>query len=378
MIKNNFKIALLAILSVTLIVPLAINAQADENATITITRHIEEDEFKDTVEQIHMMNAEQTRLREQVGVDNSARFSELDSAIQQLMPILDKHQEQTFAKYYIEPVRKQYLETVETDLRASVYDALADRVDYFSVNLNTKDKIVEVVLSDPNKVETIEKLLDNQPTDVQYNITVAEYSDLACANQTDDCNPIVGGIEIEGDCTLGLPVRTGSWPFYSYHFVTAGHCINDNADMNQPNESSGEIGDSTDSRYESTCDCAISDKTTGTTSNSKVWRSSNNYLTITSESTSRPADGTDITVFGVSSGFVQSEVTDPNHTFYHNGVNWDLVQIEYALSGGDSGAPVANAAGNKILGIVKGGDGYDSDFSPWDQVESKFGGLTLH
>lgn len=381
MITNNIKIALSAVLSVAILIasPIAINAQTE---TVTITRHIGDDEFKDTVEQIHMMRAEQARLNEQMeseNVDNSDRISALDSAIKKLTPILEKYQQQTFAEYYIEPARKQYLEEIEADLRSNVYNALIGKVDYIGVNLNEKDKVIEIVLSDPNEVKTIEKILESQPTDVEYTITIAEYRDLACANQTDDCDPIVGGIEVEGFCSLGLPVRTGFWPFYSYHFVTAGHCIADNADLNQPNNLAAEkIADSTDSRYESTCDCALSDKTTSTTSYSKVWRSSNNYLPITSEATSRPSSGTNVVVFGVSSGFVQSVVKNPNHTFYYNGVNWDLVQIEYALTGGDSGAPVTDAAGSKILGIVKGGDGLDSDFSPWDQVEVKFGGLSLY
>ena len=148
--------------------------------------------------------------------------------------------------------------------------------------------------------------------------------------------------------------------------------------MNQPNASSGKIADSTDSRYESTCDCAISDKTAWETSNSKVWRISNNYLTITSESTSRPASGTDVVIFAKVTGFAQGEVDNPNHTFTFNGVDWDLVKIDYEISGGDSGGAVTNAAGSQIFGILKGfGTGY-SDYSPWDQVEAKFGGLQLH
>jgi hypothetical protein len=380
MTTKYIKIALFAVLTVAALIasPIAIHAQTEP---VKITRHIGEDEFKNTVEQIHMMRAEQTRLNEQMQieeVDNSAKIANLDTAIEKLMPILDKHQEQTFAKYYIEPARKQYLEGVESDLRSNVYDALINKVDYFGVNLDEKDKVIEIVLSDQNEVKTIQALLQNQPTDVEFRITVDQYQDAACANTTDDCDPIVGGIEIEGICSIGLPVRTGFWPFYSYHFVTAGHCISDNADMNQPDSGSPKIAGSTDSRYESTCDCAISDKTTSTTSNSKVWRSSNNYLTITSESTSRPSTGTNVAVFGKITGFAQGEVTNPNHTFYYNGVNWDLVKIDYQISEGDSGGAVTNASGNQIFGILKGfGTGY-SDYSPWDQVEAKFGGLQLH
>ena len=380
MTTKNFKISLFAVLTVAIMIasPIAINAQSQ---TEPITRFIDEDEFKSTVGEIHVMRAEQSRLNDQMEIeeiDNSARISELDLEIEKLMPILEKHQKQNYAKHYIEPTRKQYLESVESDLRSDVYDALIGKVNYFGVNLNTENKIIEIILDDESQVKTIESLLKNQPTDIEYTMSVEQYQDAACANTTDDCDPIVGGIEIEGDCSIGLPVRTGSWPFYSYHFVTAGHCISDNADMNQPNASSGKIADSTDSRYESTCDCAISDKTAWETSNSKVWRSSNNYLTITSESTSRSASGTDVAIFAKVTGFAQGEVDNPNNTFTFNGVDWDLVKIDYEISGGDSGGAVTNAAGSQIFGILKGfGTGY-SDYSPWDQVEAKFGGLQLH
>ena len=190
MTTKNFKISLFAVLTVAIMIasPIAINAQSQ---TEPITRFIDEDEFKSTVGEIHAMRAEQSRLNDQMEIeeiDNSARISELDLEIEKLMPILEKHQEQNYAKHYIEPTRKQYLESVESDLRSDVYDALIGKVNYFGVNLNTENKIIEIILDDESQVKTIESLLKNQPTNIEYTISVEQYQDAACANTTDDCD----------------------------------------------------------------------------------------------------------------------------------------------------------------------------------------------
>lgn len=113
-----------------------------------------------------------------------------------------------------------------------------------------------------------------------------------------------------------MPVRDGFWPFYSYHFITAGHCIDDNDGMGQPDWSASlKIADSTDSRYVGDCDCAISTKTTSTTY-SGAWRSSSTLLATYEESTSRPADGTFLTFSGLTSNLVNRIFYQPPERLY--------------------------------------------------------------
>ena len=151
---------------------------------------------------------------------------------------------------------------------------------------------------------------------------------------------IPGGIEIEGDCTLGLPVRKGSWPLYTYGFITAGHCLDDSEVMNQPNKRSPKIGNKTDSRYTNDCDCAWSAKAAVTTSKSAIWRSPNNYLTIYNEAADLPAKGDMVVLSGKTSGFKMGQIVDGNFKMRAGGVDWDLTSHNIKTGGGDSGAPM--------------------------------------
>lgn len=373
MITKNLKIALFSVLVIAVIVATPNAILAQENETSKLARHVSEEEFRETQIRVLDLRSEQNKLEEQLseGIDTTQQIAVLDRKISALMPILDKHQEQNFEKYYIEPVRKAQLEKAELELRNKVAEL---GLDGYAVNLNYLTKTIEVVTSDPSKNSSVSSLFAPYEVNIPIEFTNGDFTidDFACANQTDDCDPIVGGIEIEGDCSLGLPVRDGSWPFYTYHFITAGHCIADNEDMNQPNESSGEIGDNTDSRYVGDCDCAKSDKTTSTSSSSKVWRSSNNYLTVTTESSSRPAAGTDLTSSGKSSGFEFGEVVDGSYTVYAGGINWDLIRHDMSLTGGDSGGPIGDADFSEIIGIEKGEIGGVPVATAWEEIDKDF------
>ncbi|MCE2498039.1 MAG: hypothetical protein J4F28_03440 [Nitrosopumilaceae archaeon] len=92
------------------------------------------------------------------GADDSEKKRELDSKIDRLMPILEKHQEQQFAKHYIEPVRKAQMELAESNLREGVARL---GFDSYAVNLNTLTKTIEIVTDDPAKNEQVRALFDS-------------------------------------------------------------------------------------------------------------------------------------------------------------------------------------------------------------------------
>lgn len=151
--------------------------------------------------------------------------------------------------------------------------------------------------------------------------------------------------------------------------------------MNQPNESSPEIGDNADSRYVGDCDCAWVPKTTSTTSKSEIWRSSNNYITVYNEASTRPADGTNIVISGKSSGFEFGSVVDGTFTIYAGGMNWDLIRHNIDMAGGDSGSPVGDADASDILGIHKGeihsGSNVYHVATAWEEIDKDFS-VSLH
>lgn len=342
-----------------------------------ITRHVTDEEFRQAQIQVLDLRSDLNRIETKgfYGADDSAEKRVIDSQIEQLMPLLDKHQQQQFAKHYIKPTKKAQLEQAELGLR---YDLSELRFGSYAVNLNTLTKTIEVVTDDPSKNPQVRALINNYASDISFTLENGEFTvvDQTCNSQTSDCNPIVGGIEVEGDCTLGLPVRKGSWPFYTYGFITAGHCISNGEDLNQPNESSPEIGNNADSQYVGDCDCAWVPKTTSTTSKSQIWRSPNNYLTVYNEASARPADGTNIVISGKNSGFEFGRIVDGTFTITADGINWDLIRHDIDMEGGDSGAPIGDADASDILGIHKGeirnGSNVYHVATAWEEIDKDF------
>ncbi len=370
---------LLSFCVTAVIITLTVITQGDiAQGDTTITRHVTYDEVHNAQIKILDLRVQQNKI--ETGVFGAMETAEINRQIAELMPILDKYQEQLHAKYYIEPTRLAYLEQVEEDLRNEISKM---GFDGWGVNLNALTKIMEIHTNNASKNTQIEALIAKYP-DVPMNLTNGEVIliDHACATQINDCNPIVGGIEIEGNCTLGMPIRNGTWPWHTYGFITAGHCINDSQDMNQPNEHSPEIGDRTDSRYTGNCDCAWSTKTTNTPSSSSIWRSPNNYLTVYNEATDRPEKGDMIVLSGKTSGFKFGHIVNGNFKMQAGGIDWDLISHDIKAKGGDSGAPIGDADASHIIGIHKGTitkkDGsVHYVATAWEEIDKNFS-VNLH
>jgi len=151
---------------------------------------------------------------------------------------------------------------------------------------------------------------------ISFSIEHRTFEDEACSRQYHDCDPIIGGIKVanhDSSFSLGLPVQK-NW--LEYGFIVAGHSAANGSSLYQPSLSNSyKIGVDADSRYISDCDCAYVKKSTWATSDSSVWRSPNNYLTISFEASARPAMGTQVVLFGGYSGFQQGEVTNPNYSY---------------------------------------------------------------
>ena len=346
-----------AVLSIFVIIAAMISmvAVVQDNDTVAhgdvkITRHVTEEEARNA--QIKILDLRALQGKIESGVLGAAELVEINRQIGSLMPILDKYQEQEHAKHYIEPTRLAYLERAEEEIR----DYLATMgFESYGVNLNTLTKIMEIVTDDSSKNAQIEAFVSRY-TDMPFEIANGPIIliDQACAAQTDDCDPVVGGVEIEGGCTFGLPVRKGSWPLYTYGFITAGHCLDDSEVMNQPNKRSPKIGNKTDSHYTNDCDCTWSAKDTVTPSKSAIWRSPNNYLTIYNESDDLPVKGDMVVLSGKTSGFKMGQIVDGSFKMRAGGVDWDLISHDIKTGGGDSGAPIGDADASHIIGIHKG------------------------
>lgn len=373
------------------LVPLTIIAQ--EGNVVTTTRHVTEDEFQISQDVIHELRGKQNKIENEALVFGEStkmarQIAELDAEIAKHMPVLDKYQEQKHAEYHIEPERRAHLESVERDLRQLVTNLAEENgVTSHAVNLDEKTQTIRVLFNKDFFKTDLENLTKQYANNISFDIVVGEITlvDTSCASRTSDCDPIVGGIKGvagagQGPCTIGLPVEDG---WLNYGFITAGHCVDDNEKFYQPTGASEDykIGDSTVSHYIGSCDCALVDKTTWTTSKSQIWRQAGTYLTVASESSARPASGTNLIQSGLTTGYKTGEVVDGNFVFTHNGITWDLIEVDMSNSGGDSGAPIASSTGSKIYGIVKGYVDIGPLIGPperhyiatsWDEIDSQF------
>ena len=139
--------------------------------------------------------------------------------------------------------------------------------------------------------------------------------------------------------------------------------------------------ETTDSRSNPDCDCAFVEENTSTNTYSQIWRSSNNYLTVSNEGGSRATAGSDIVISGQKTGFHFGEIEIANLVFTYQGVTYDWMSHDIsALDGGDSGAPIGDADASDIEGIVKGnivisGGPYHGTHhiaSAWEELDSDF------
>ena len=297
--------------------PINVNEQTEES--------ISKNSFIDAVQQVHDIRSEkltlqQENLNEEISMEdktmNERAIAALDAQISEKMEILNDYEEQRKALYYIEPAREQYILSIVSELRdeVSIFAELVGMHSY-GVNINYLEKGITISTSDASYNGILREIIDKYPQDVKINITHGMAADYSCGSRTSDCDPIVGGIQSQsnsgiGPCTLGLPVMRGK---NTAGFITAGHCLNDDDQLHQPNNGwFNQIGNNADSRYESTCDCAYAVKTTDTSSHSWVLRDLNTYLQITREGIARPSQGTQVVMFGVVNGFQQGEVLHSN------------------------------------------------------------------
>ncbi|MGQ0771594.1 MAG: hypothetical protein ACT4NT_02310 [Nitrososphaerota archaeon] len=208
------------IAAIVIATPLAVIGQQGEE--ITIAKQVTEEEFHTAQDKVHELRGEQNKLENEAlvsgeTVEITQKIAELDAEIARYMPILEKHQEQKYAEYYIEPERKVQLESVELDLRKKVATfAEQNGVSAYAVNLDEKSQTIQVLFDGESLKDNLDELTKQYASDIQFEVIVGKITlvDTACAFQSDDCDPIVGGIKAvadvgQGPCTIGLPVEDG-------------------------------------------------------------------------------------------------------------------------------------------------------------------------
>lgn len=231
--------------------------------------------------------------------------------------------------------------------------------------------------------------------DVPMKILSGKFVRDACASQTSDCTPLWGGIQVQSRSpfgttgTLTIPAQTLSG---KVGFIMSGHVAG--------NGVTGQTVGQATTRTVGTVitnpiltnrvsDSAFVEKSTGITTEDKIWKSATTFFTVTGKATSSTTPvGTAVQMQGISShlqsGFIQGKGLT---VFDSLGTLTGQVAASYTSAGGDSGAPVFSSGATSVtfygihvgkFCIVEGGHPPCIDptnqvtiYSPWEGIKGE-------
>lgn len=183
----------------------------------------------------------------------------------------------------------------------------------------------------------------------------------ACASQTSDCSPIVGGIKIEvansEACSLGFQAKRLVGVTYETGFITAGHCSDGSASpsLNVEQATSPDVGTLLIEKYQanSNCDCAwvkaLAGISVGDTIYSGISPSEVGTVTVNSAVTGKGYASTSQSglVTDSSEDFWTEDDGDEGAVFLRSHF---VVDFEMGL--GDSGGPVYRTSDSDLFGTM--------------------------
>lgn len=304
----------------------------------------------------------------------------LEKTIDNKTMILVGIQDDLYDRYTIEPVLKTKLEQAKErakELRSELdipFNGIGISHSKHALNLRIDVNALTVEKDETYYRTLLEKEFGNLPMIVSFTVN----EDESCTSVTANCDPIVGGIEMEADghapCSIGLPVTRSSVEGY----ITAAHCVNTGSgsanDVFQPRDAAGaKIGDTTVRVYAEECDCAFIDHSGGEDTETSIWYSSNYYISVTGY-TDRVGNGSLVMFTGQTSGTKVAIVDNNTDTFTVNSIDFDVISTTtHVTDGGDSGGSWSSLAKSTFYGLHKGGDSGASYFIPWENVEAELG-----
>jgi hypothetical protein len=267
------------------------------------------------------------------------------------------------------------------------------------VDTGTNTLIVGIDSDAPlSKTAYLEKL-KTDVGDVPVKILSGKFVRDACNTQSSNCSPLWGGIQVQsssiiGDIgTLTLPAQTLSG---KVGFIMSGH-VAGNGITGQT------IGQATTSRLVGTVvtnpslsnrvsDSAFVEKLSSITTESKIWKSSSTFFTVTGKATSSTTNiGTPVQMQGIASGLKSGNIIGKGLTVFDSaGTLTSQVAATYTSAQGDSGAPIFSSGTSSVtfygihvgkFCIVEGGHPPCQNplnaitvYSPWEGIK---GELTL-
>jgi len=391
MITKTTKTVLLAAILSAILIPVSVMAldqkpMSSEEEVAMIQVHVD-DLYKATTDladkktELTNLNKSDTTTVQEINA-TELEISALEKTIDNKTMILVGIQDDLYDRYTIEPVLKAKLEQAKErvkELRSELdipFNGIGISHSKQALNLR-----IDMNALTTEKDQTYYRtLLEKEFKGVPMIISFTTVNDESCTSVTANCDPIVGGIEIEADghtpCSMALPVTRNSVEGY----ITAAHCVNIGSgsanDVFQPRENTGsKIGDTIVRVLTQDCDCAFIDHSgSEDASGSKIWYSSNYYITVTGY-TDRIGNGSLVMFTGQTSGTKVAIVDDNTDVVTHSGVtDIDVVSTTtHVTDNGDSGGAWSSLAKSNFYGIHSAGDTGASYFIPWENVEAELG-----
>ncbi len=386
--KTTKSVLFVAILS-AIIIPASVLALDQKPLTpeaevAMIQTHVDElydatTKLADKTQELDALNSSGTSTIKEINATEKD-ISDLEKTIDNKTVILVGIQDDLYDRYTIEPVLNAKLEQAKE--RAKV---LRDEMDipFNGIGISHSQKALNLRIDE--KSLTVEKdeayyrtLLKKEFAGIPMIISFTTIEPEGCALQQANCDPIVGGVQMEAKnhdpCTISLPVTRSGVEGY----ITASHCVNTGSgtanDVFQHTESAGtKVGDTTVRIFTDDCDCAFIDHSGGEDTETKIWYSSNYFITVTGY-TDRVSNGALVMVTGQNSGSKVAIVDDNTDTASYSGLNVDTISTTtHVTQGGDSGAPWSSLAKSNYYGLHVAGDSGASYFVPWENVEAELG-----
>ncbi|MDE1841807.1 MAG: hypothetical protein KGI09_07995 [Thaumarchaeota archaeon] len=335
------------------------------------------------------------------GINN--QINTIQGQIDQIKQEFDAIQAENYKYYYVAPVLlKKYqaaadnffnFTTTQLWKGKGTFEEQMNAFPFVGIGVNGKDKAVEITLwkgseKSANSTQYLNIIKSHMPTDVPWFVDYAEYKLLTCPSQTNECSPLIGGIQIGisqggtayGQCTLGFDATRTSDSHAG--FVTAGHCEQGYTGNTvwQPSPATSpyaSVGTASTSVFSngSDCDCGWVSLDSGVSISDQIWEGSSSTFQPTSVTPqSQQTDGKIAQMMGGVTGIASGSIVSNDYELCIN-ANCILhyVNGKFASQQGDSGSPVLDSTGTSIYGVVSAGNGTNTVWSPEDRAAADLG-----
>lgn len=317
-------------------------------------------------------------------------LSEIATKLDQNGRALDEIRTLTSKFYEIDPQLKVTLSTAQNILHDN-----HDTIPWNGVGIDYRNKALMVQFESNELAEKyIPDVKQIIGKDIPINVIVGQnFFEAGCSSRYVDCNPLIGGLQIDDDssgspieCTLGYPVVRTVSGVSKNGFLTAGHCYATSTYVKQPyGSASANIGfvSARDFVNNGDCDCEFIEQTSSDSRPNEVYAGANSVYSLTSKTDA--SVGQYVVVSGAGSNIIDWGIVEAvNYTYTGTAPDGSQVTIygttrvsSWSTQAGDSGSPVFDPTYNvkkfygTFMGRIETGSYTDQRvYMPWSAIAS--------